>query len=84
MHKNEDCALINNSQPFKWKVLNRSGNEAIVPSICFLVPPLNKEAAENVSRYIIHTTLVCFLEYFKQTLLFAVYQRYFTVIDVLV
>ncbi|XP_050987882.1 plectin isoform X1 [Labeo rohita] len=49
MHKGDECALINNSQPFKWKVLNRSGNEAIVPSICFLVPPVNKEAVDGVS-----------------------------------
>uniref|UniRef100_A0A8C2I7G8 Plectin b n=1 Tax=Cyprinus carpio TaxID=7962 RepID=A0A8C2I7G8_CYPCA len=49
MHKGDECALINNSQPFRWKVLNRSGNEAVVPSICFLVPPVNKEAVESVS-----------------------------------
>ncbi|XP_052002386.1 plectin-like [Xyrauchen texanus] len=49
MHKGDECALINNSQPYKWKVLNRSGNEATVPSVCFLVPPVNKEAVESVS-----------------------------------
>ncbi|XP_052435301.1 plectin isoform X15 [Carassius gibelio] len=49
MHKGDECTLINNSQPFRWKVLNRSGNEAVVPSICFLVPPVNKEAVESVS-----------------------------------
>ncbi|XP_073667792.1 plectin isoform X2 [Paramisgurnus dabryanus] len=50
IHKGDECALINNSQPSKWKVLNRSGDEAIVPSVCFLVPPVNKEAVESVSR----------------------------------
>ncbi|XP_051577474.1 plectin-like isoform X2 [Myxocyprinus asiaticus] len=49
MHKGDECALINNSQPYMWKVLNRSGNEATVPSVCFLVPPVNKEAVESVS-----------------------------------
>uniref|UniRef100_A0A672KZL6 Plectin b n=1 Tax=Sinocyclocheilus grahami TaxID=75366 RepID=A0A672KZL6_SINGR len=49
VHKGDECALINNSQPFRWKVLNRSGNEAVVPSICFLLPPVNKEAVESVS-----------------------------------
>ncbi|XP_073781839.1 plectin isoform X41 [Danio rerio] len=49
MHKGDECALINNSQPSRWKVLNRSGDEAVVPSICFLVPPVNKEAVESVS-----------------------------------
>eukprot|EP00063_Salmo_salar_P080960 XP_014055795.1 PREDICTED: plectin-like [Salmo salar] len=50
VHKGEECALINNSpQPNKWKVLNRSGIEAVVPSVCFLVPPVNKEAVDSVS-----------------------------------
>ncbi|XP_067256156.1 plectin isoform X4 [Chanodichthys erythropterus] len=49
MHKGDECALVNNSQPFQWKVLHRSGNEAVVPSVCFLVPPVNKEAVESVS-----------------------------------
>ncbi|KAM9310111.1 plectin isoform 2-T2 [Pholidichthys leucotaenia] len=49
VHKGDECALLNNSQPFKWKVLNRSGNEAVVPSVCFLVPPVNKEAVDGVA-----------------------------------
>ncbi|KAJ8411594.1 hypothetical protein AAFF_G00164020 [Aldrovandia affinis] len=49
VHKGEECALLNNSQPYKWKVLNMSGNESVVPSVCFLVPPVNKEAMESVS-----------------------------------
>lgn len=50
VHRGDECALLNNSQPFKWKVLNRSGNEAVVPSVCFLVLPVNKEAVDSVSR----------------------------------
>ncbi|KAF6739871.1 Plectin [Oryzias melastigma] len=49
VHKGDECALLNNSQPFKWKVLNRSGHEAVVPSVCFIVPPVNKEALDSVS-----------------------------------
>ncbi|XP_049903161.1 plectin-like isoform X5 [Epinephelus moara] len=49
VHKGDECALLNNSQPFKWKVLNHSGHEAIVPSVCFMVPPVNKEAVDSVS-----------------------------------
>ncbi|KAM9852487.1 plectin-like [Aulostomus maculatus] len=49
VHKGDECALLNNSQPFKWKVLNHSGNEAVVPSVCFIVPPVNKEAMDSVS-----------------------------------
>lgn len=50
VHKGDECALLNNSQPFKWKVLNHSGHEAVVPSVCFLVPPVNKEAVDSVAR----------------------------------
>ncbi|XP_077951537.1 plectin isoform X45 [Gasterosteus aculeatus] len=49
VHKGDECALLNNSQPFKWKVLNHSGHEAVVPSVCFMVPPVNKEAVDSVS-----------------------------------
>ncbi|XP_051813192.1 plectin isoform X15 [Acanthochromis polyacanthus] len=49
VHKGDECALLNNSQPFKWKVLNRAGHEAVVPSVCFMVPPVNKEAVDSVS-----------------------------------
>ncbi|XP_061632153.1 plectin-like isoform X2 [Phyllopteryx taeniolatus] len=49
VHKGDECALLNNSQPFKWKVLSRSGHEATVPSVCFLVPPVNKDAMDSVS-----------------------------------
>ncbi|XP_052440160.1 plectin isoform X1 [Carassius gibelio] len=46
VHKGDKCVLVNNSQPYKWKVRNSSGNEATVPSICFIIPPTNKEALD--------------------------------------
>ncbi|XP_052389496.1 plectin-like isoform X13 [Carassius gibelio] len=46
VHKGDECVLVNNSQPYKWKVRNSSGNEATVPSICFIIPPTNKEAMD--------------------------------------
>ncbi|XP_032391252.1 plectin a isoform X7 [Etheostoma spectabile] len=49
VHRGEECALLNNSQPDKWKVLNDKGIEASVPSICFLVPPTNKDAVNSVA-----------------------------------
>ncbi|XP_068179661.1 plectin-like isoform X2 [Antennarius striatus] len=49
VHKGDECALLNNSQPFKWKVLDHSGHEAMVPSVCFMIPPVNKEAVDSVS-----------------------------------
>ncbi|XP_068524243.1 plectin isoform X23 [Anas acuta] len=50
VHKNDECALLSNAQPYKWKVLSAAGSESIVPSVCFLVPPPNKEALEAVHR----------------------------------
>ncbi|XP_061615377.1 plectin a isoform X6 [Phyllopteryx taeniolatus] len=49
VHRGDECALLNNSQPYKWRVLNRHGSEATVPSICFLVPPTNKDAVNSVT-----------------------------------
>ncbi|XP_058475646.1 plectin a isoform X4 [Solea solea] len=49
IHRGDECALLNNSQPYKWKVLNDTGCESSVPSICFLVPPTNKDAVNSVA-----------------------------------
>ncbi|XP_062995874.1 microtubule-actin cross-linking factor 1 isoform X2 [Elgaria multicarinata webbii] len=48
--KNDECVLEDNSQRTKWKVISPTGNEAMVPSVCFLVPPPNKEAADVANR----------------------------------
>ncbi|XP_054854824.1 microtubule-actin cross-linking factor 1 isoform X7 [Eublepharis macularius] len=48
--RNDECVLEDNSQRTKWKVISPTGNEAMVPSVCFLVPPPNKEAIDMASR----------------------------------
>ncbi|XP_044525577.1 plectin [Gracilinanus agilis] len=50
VHKGDTCQLVSHAQPSKWKVLHSSGSEAVLPSVCFLVPPPNKEAQDAVSR----------------------------------
>ncbi|XP_059496941.1 plectin-like isoform X6 [Stegostoma tigrinum] len=50
VNKGDEYILLNNSQPKKWKVVSASGNEALVPSVCFTVPPSNKEALDAISR----------------------------------
>ncbi|XP_060538119.1 plectin isoform X24 [Pantherophis guttatus] len=50
VHKGDHCTLLSNAQPYKWKVLNAAGKESLAPSICFLIPPPNKEALEAVGR----------------------------------
>ncbi|XP_057210468.1 plectin a isoform X5 [Triplophysa rosa] len=46
VHKADECFLTNNSQPYNWNVRDSSGNVATVPSICFIIPPTNKEAVD--------------------------------------
>ncbi|KAJ8013741.1 hypothetical protein DPEC_G00032940 [Dallia pectoralis] len=50
IYKNDECVLASNSHRAKWKVISPSGNEAMVPSVCFTVPPPNKEAVESAGR----------------------------------
>ncbi|XP_044068897.1 dystonin isoform X6 [Siniperca chuatsi] len=50
IYKDDECVLANNSHRAKWKVINPSGNEAMVPSVCFTVPPPNKEAVDMATR----------------------------------
>ncbi|XP_060547371.1 microtubule-actin cross-linking factor 1 isoform X15 [Pantherophis guttatus] len=48
--RNDECVLKDNAQRTKWRVISPAGNEATVPSVCFLVPPPNREAIEMASR----------------------------------
>ncbi|XP_069771273.1 LOW QUALITY PROTEIN: plectin-like [Narcine bancroftii] len=50
VNKGDEYVLVNNSQPSKWKVVSPSGSEALVPSVCFVLPPTNKEALDAVNR----------------------------------
>ncbi|XP_031697543.1 dystonin isoform X18 [Anarrhichthys ocellatus] len=50
IYKEDECVLASNSHRAKWKVINPAGNEAMVPSVCFTVPPPNKEAVDMATR----------------------------------
>ncbi|XP_023480060.1 dystonin isoform X32 [Equus caballus] len=50
IYKDDECVLANNSHRAKWKVISPTGNEAMVPSVCFTVPPPNKEAVDFANR----------------------------------
>ncbi|XP_055462411.1 dystonin isoform X3 [Psammomys obesus] len=50
IYKDDECVLANNSHRAKWKVISPTGNEAMVPSVCFTVPPPNKEALDFANR----------------------------------
>ncbi|NWU64640.1 DYST protein, partial [Pterocles burchelli] len=50
IYKDDECVLANNSHRAKWKVISPSGNEAMVPSVCFTVPSPNKEAIDTANR----------------------------------
>ncbi|XP_061123835.1 microtubule-actin cross-linking factor 1 isoform X7 [Syngnathus typhle] len=48
--RGEECVLEDNAQRSKWKVISPTGNEAMVPSVCFTVPPPNQEAIDAAGR----------------------------------
>uniref|UniRef100_A0A3Q3LE35 Microtubule actin crosslinking factor 1a n=1 Tax=Mastacembelus armatus TaxID=205130 RepID=A0A3Q3LE35_9TELE len=48
--RGEECVLEDNAQRTKWKVISPTGNEAMVPSVCFTIPPPNQEAIDTASR----------------------------------
>ncbi|TWW59906.1 Microtubule-actin cross-linking factor 1 [Takifugu flavidus] len=50
INRGEECVLQDNSQRTKWKVISTTGNEAMVPSVCFTVPPPNLEAISAANR----------------------------------
>ncbi|XP_038152184.1 dystonin isoform X1 [Cyprinodon tularosa] len=50
IYKDDECVLVSNSHRAKWKVINPAGNEAMVPSVCFSLPPPNKEAVDLAAR----------------------------------
>ncbi|CAB1351203.1 unnamed protein product [Coregonus sp. 'balchen'] len=50
--RGEECVLEDNSQRTKWKVISPSGNEAMVPSVCFTVPPPNQEAMDTAGSVV--------------------------------
>ncbi|XP_040905346.1 dystonin isoform X2 [Toxotes jaculatrix] len=50
IYKDDECVLANNSHRAKWKIINPAGNEAMVPSVCFTVPPPNKQATDMATR----------------------------------
>ncbi|KAM9387057.1 plectin [Phaethornis superciliosus] len=50
VHKGDPCTLLSNAHPHRWRVQSAGGSEALVPSVCFLLPPPNSEAIDAVTR----------------------------------
>ncbi|KAM9738579.1 plectin a isoform 4-T4 [Menidia menidia] len=48
VHRGDECWLLSNTAP-SWRVQSAGGGEAAVPSVCFLVPPPNKDAVNGVA-----------------------------------
>jgi len=51
--KGEDCTLLDNSRRTRWRVRNSSGVEALVPAICFFIPPPDKDAQELANTCVV-------------------------------
>ncbi|XP_075868033.1 microtubule-actin cross-linking factor 1 isoform X22 [Nelusetta ayraudi] len=50
INQGEECVLEDNTQRTKWKVISPTGNEAMVPSVCFTIPPPNQEAVNTAVK----------------------------------
>ncbi|XP_039595753.1 microtubule-actin cross-linking factor 1, isoforms 1/2/3/5 isoform X3 [Polypterus senegalus] len=50
INMSDECVLVDNSQRTKWKVISPTGNEAMVPSVCFGIPPPNQDALDKANR----------------------------------
>ena len=50
INKGEECVLHDNSQRIQWRVTNTSGQEGLIPAVCFLIPPPNREAIDLAER----------------------------------
>uniref|UniRef100_A0AAV2K7D8 Microtubule-actin cross-linking factor 1-like n=1 Tax=Knipowitschia caucasica TaxID=637954 RepID=A0AAV2K7D8_KNICA len=50
INSGEECVLEDNSHRTKWKVISPTGNEAMVPSVCFTIPPPNQDAIDTAAR----------------------------------
>jgi dystonin len=48
--KGEQCVLHDNSQRIKWKVTSTHNVDAVVPGVCFLLPPPDKDATDLAER----------------------------------
>uniref|UniRef100_T1IX63 SH3 domain-containing protein n=1 Tax=Strigamia maritima TaxID=126957 RepID=T1IX63_STRMM len=46
----EMCTLYDNSQKGKWKVMNSTGSEGLVPGVCFTIEPPNQEAIDRANK----------------------------------
>ncbi|KAJ0055113.1 hypothetical protein NL108_009860, partial [Boleophthalmus pectinirostris] len=50
INSGEECVLEDSSHRTKWKVISPTGNEAMVPSVCFTIPPPNQDAIDTAAR----------------------------------
>lgn len=50
INKDERCTLRDNSQRVRWRITNSSGLEGMVPSVCFLIPPPDKDSLDAAER----------------------------------
>uniref|UniRef100_A0ABD2XTK8 Calponin-homology (CH) domain-containing protein n=1 Tax=Trichogramma kaykai TaxID=54128 RepID=A0ABD2XTK8_9HYME len=50
INPNEQCTLYDNSGRLKWKVKNSSGQESLVPGVCFSLQPPDDEALMAVEK----------------------------------
>ena len=44
--KGEQCKLLDNSEKTKWSVRTSSAQDAVIPAVCFVIPPPDQDTVE--------------------------------------
>ena len=48
MEKGEECILLDNNDPQRWRIRNSRASAGVVPSICLTFPPPDAECRQRV------------------------------------
>ncbi|GIY37949.1 hypothetical protein CEXT_748041 [Caerostris extrusa] len=55
MSKDDKCFLKEISHKMMWKITSPNGKDAVVPGVCFIIPPPNSEAIELAQKNIFYS-----------------------------
>ena len=50
LDEDEECTIEDNTQRIKWKVVTKSGQTSLVPSVCFVLPPVDEDSLDLVNQ----------------------------------
>lgn len=50
IQQDEECHIEDNSQKIKWKIVKANGQSGFVPSVCFILPPVDEDSVDLVDQ----------------------------------